>query len=340
MPCRTDHIEPTREEREAQHVCQLLVWVNNSLGRSSSEELKANANRSYATDLNTWTAELCAILGSLDDEQIDKIVYNARSQKSRKLADWWENHQEADRAREQQEKQDAADERLRKNTIANLTPEQCRVLGVKSGLNCDFIEVQPGEWYYILENWDAPNYAWNWREYATAYGPFTTQENASDHLDDNHANPGGYREHPYQEGFDLEKDTVLKKLVDNAKDTKMMKRDELETQYTIPLEDGHEDHAGERQEVTIRVGKEYISINPNGYGDCGSANGHGSPIHIERYEGELRLLYWPDINQEDPVIVSLEGAREDRRQGEEDSIIDQFRPNNLAENNLSDGLIP
>lgn len=62
---------------------------------------------------------------------------------------------------------------------------------MSTGLSCDFYHWSDG-WYYLLQDWDCPKNTWDWREYATAYGPFPTNENAVKHLHDNHANPGGY----------------------------------------------------------------------------------------------------------------------------------------------------
>jgi hypothetical protein len=60
-----------------------------------------------------------------------------------------------------------------------------------------------------------------------------------------------------------------------------------------------------------------IYISPEGYGDACSADGCGIPALIEVYEGELRIIIWGDINQEDPThIISLEGARESARKEE------------------------
>ena len=57
-----------------------------------------------------------------------------------------------------------------------------------------------------------------------------------------------------------------------------------------------------------------ISIEAKGYGDCGSTDGHGSPIFLEFFQGRFRLLVWSDITNEDPThIIDLTGAREDRR---------------------------
>lgn len=56
-----------------------------------------------------------------------------------------------------------------------------------------------------------------------------------------------------------------------------------------------------------------ISLFPKGYGDCGSAEGHGCPVSLELYQGKLRLIVFPDIMVEDPIIIDLSGAREDTR---------------------------
>ena len=57
-----------------------------------------------------------------------------------------------------------------------------------------------------------------------------------------------------------------------------------------------------------------VSLIAEGYGDHGSAEGHGSPIFVELRNGDLRLVVWANINEEDPTnILNLTGAREDRR---------------------------
>ena len=57
-----------------------------------------------------------------------------------------------------------------------------------------------------------------------------------------------------------------------------------------------------------------ISVLAEGYGDGGSAEGHGTPVFIEVYRGELRAIIWADINNEEPThIIPLGGARESNR---------------------------
>lgn len=45
-------------------------------------------------------------------------------------------------------------------------------------------------WYYLLEDDNAPRSAWEWREYATPYGPFGSEPLARQHLIAHHPNPG------------------------------------------------------------------------------------------------------------------------------------------------------
>lgn len=87
---------------------------------------------------------------------------------------------------------------------------------MSTGFECYFVEVTPGEWFYVLQNWDCPVGAWDWREYATAYGPFTSEEEAQKHLRDNHANPGGYSTHPWSP--DSRSDEVEEKLIADARE--------------------------------------------------------------------------------------------------------------------------
>lgn len=72
---------------------------------------------------------------------------------------------------------------------------------MSSGLECTFIEEAEGVVWYVLQDYDCPVGAWDWMEYASAYGPFTTQTLAEAHLDRNHANPGGWNETSYKHGW-------------------------------------------------------------------------------------------------------------------------------------------
>ena len=71
--------------------------------------------------------------------------------------------------------------------------------------------------------------------------------------------------------------------------------------------------------IRIEASDFAISIYPQGQGDFGSADGHGCPLFIEFYQGRLRVIAFPNINEQDPQIIDLSGAREDTRLNDEGS---------------------
>jgi hypothetical protein len=93
------------------------------------------------------------------------------------------------------------------------------------------------------------------------------------------------------------------------------------------LEDNNSEHEPQRQ-IKVRVqfqkvesdapdgGRSgFLYIMPEGYGEADAARGHGSPVFMEIWEGELRVIVRPDIlDNEDrtQTIIPLEDAREDR----------------------------
>lgn len=63
---------------------------------------------------------------------------------------------------------------------------------MSTGLECLFVERNSSEWYYLLERYNSPKNAWDWLDYADAYGPFKSETSAMVHLSTSHPNPGGY----------------------------------------------------------------------------------------------------------------------------------------------------
>jgi hypothetical protein len=65
--------------------------------------------------------------------------------------------------------------------------------------------------------------------------------------------------------------------------------------------------------LTVTANADWLAIRPHGYGEQEAIDGYGEPILMEVWQGELRLLVGTDINDSDKSVISLEGAREDRR---------------------------
>lgn len=128
MPCNSDYLNPTNREFELQRTAKLLVFVRKSLGQQIPAELKRAASDIYCKD--DYVAELCGVLKNLTPALTDRIVYNAQNKTSRGLADWWEEHQEADRKRIASEKRVKLEQKLREKALAKLTPKEKRILGL------------------------------------------------------------------------------------------------------------------------------------------------------------------------------------------------------------------
>jgi DnaJ-class molecular chaperone len=70
--------------------------------------------------------------------------------------------------------------------------------------------------------------------------------------------------------------------------------------------------SGLKVQVSLRNG--FLEIKPEGYGEPEAADGHGSPVFLEVYNGHLRVIVTTDINDADSrQIIDLEGAKESAR---------------------------
>ena len=74
-------------------------------------------------------------------------------------------------------------------------------------------------------------------------------------------------------------------------------------------------------EIKIRIFSKFgqVWIQPEGYGNKCSVDGHGCPIGLEIWQGRLRLIVFEDINTEEPQIIDLENARESCRIDKDES---------------------
>lgn len=110
MPCRSEYQEPNQREIETNRVANLLVYVTAvkdvDISGDLNRRIVSAADNSYPniSDLDEFVATLCKILGSLTEQELNDIVYNGRSARARRLADWWDNHQKVDAERIAEEK--------------------------------------------------------------------------------------------------------------------------------------------------------------------------------------------------------------------------------------------
>jgi len=105
MPCRSDYLEPRDAEIESRRVAQFIIYVDAKLSNHPATWILAAASSTYGNEdkVSELTAMLCATLRELTEDQLDEIVYNGRNRESRLLADWWDEHKEADVRHEQED---------------------------------------------------------------------------------------------------------------------------------------------------------------------------------------------------------------------------------------------
>ena len=126
MPCRSDYMDPTHIETELQRTAQLLRFVYVKLELPVSDKLNKAAGDTWCKD--DFVPELCKTIRGLNEEQLNDIVYNARDKISRSLADWWEEHEAADRAREAKERKEAEEKALAERAMQKISKEELAAL--------------------------------------------------------------------------------------------------------------------------------------------------------------------------------------------------------------------
>jgi hypothetical protein len=111
MPCRSDgYFSESQLDKEVNCVAQLLIYVYDKLKRIAYLDyyIKQAAVETYPKisrdELDKMTSLLCSTIKGLSKTELDDIVYNGRSKESRRLADWWDKHQEFDKLREEKER--------------------------------------------------------------------------------------------------------------------------------------------------------------------------------------------------------------------------------------------
>lgn len=133
MPCNCDYMNPTRHEIESVRTAQSLGYVLKSIGEPVPEYVTKAKNSYYGdvSKLNDMVVMLCALLTNMGEDQINSIVYNGRKKEARILADWWEEHQRADKERIRKEKEEEKRKKNRESAIKKLTREEKKSLGIE-----------------------------------------------------------------------------------------------------------------------------------------------------------------------------------------------------------------
>lgn len=103
MPCNSDYMEPNDAEVNSRDICEHIVYLQAHIGFDIPDWVKIGAADYYGapTRIDEATEMLCQICGNLEKNApgvADELIYNGRRREARRLADWWDEHKEADRA--------------------------------------------------------------------------------------------------------------------------------------------------------------------------------------------------------------------------------------------------
>lgn len=130
MPCRADYMELHECEINSQQTAFLIRYLNNRMKKDTPEFIHKIADSAYGdcTELNSLVIELCAMVRSLSKEQMDEWVYNGRNKVARQMADWWDKHNAADKAREAEELQIATLKNIAVKVLTALSPMETESL--------------------------------------------------------------------------------------------------------------------------------------------------------------------------------------------------------------------
>ncbi len=127
MGCNSDHMNPTNKEKDSKEACQHIVYLYKKRGDSPPQWAEEGAESCYGSSKSL--NEVAYVLCQMCKETSEDVIYNGRDPKARKLADWWDSHQEADRKRIAKEDEVTRKEELKKKTLAKLTKDERWSLG-------------------------------------------------------------------------------------------------------------------------------------------------------------------------------------------------------------------
>lgn len=132
MPCRSDYMDPTGQELESKRVCAFIQYLQKKTNNvvptwvvEAAKDYYGNVNR-----LDEATKILCELCRGLTKEETEKYIYDPHDRVARKLATWWENHQEYDRRRVLEERAARKKVVTRERALKKLTVEEMKALGL------------------------------------------------------------------------------------------------------------------------------------------------------------------------------------------------------------------
>jgi hypothetical protein len=101
MGCNSEHMNARPGEVLSRETAEHIVYLNGKLAIETPIWVATAAKEYYGAEsrVDEVVALLCTTIRSMTPEQVNAIVYNGHDATARKLANWWDEHQAADRKR-------------------------------------------------------------------------------------------------------------------------------------------------------------------------------------------------------------------------------------------------
>jgi hypothetical protein len=133
MPCNSEYMNPSEAETNSRRTAKLLRYVYTKLGWRIPDEVHLAAENYYGnvSKLNDFVIRLCTACGGMTKDEEKRIIYDGREARARDLADWWDEHQAADRKREAKERKAKQMEKAYKSAMKKLTTLEKQALNIK-----------------------------------------------------------------------------------------------------------------------------------------------------------------------------------------------------------------
>jgi hypothetical protein len=97
MPCYSP--PESNNEKESRKVSELILIFNKKMGIVSDYQIEKWSESFYENHCDIVVPMLCEKINSLSEQELDRVVYNGRDKESRRLADWFDYHNEFDKNR-------------------------------------------------------------------------------------------------------------------------------------------------------------------------------------------------------------------------------------------------
>jgi len=132
MPCDSSYLEPTNVERDSKSTCENLVYALSALEKPVPIWAQNGADDEYGDQARLLEAVvlLCKLCRSMNEEQAARIIYDGRSAKARKLANWYMEHDAFDKKRIAKERKEVELKKVRETALSKLSKEEQTALGL------------------------------------------------------------------------------------------------------------------------------------------------------------------------------------------------------------------